>query len=116
PFVRTLFGNQLDLRTRRASLRSVRVGRRDEKLFHSIRTDAQHRAKRVAGLLLVHVNAIERDVGLVAATAGDVSVRSDGRLQAQQVRNVTSVERELRDLLGNEVVSKTAVLSVNKRL
>src|SRR6185369_5868842 len=115
PLVGTLFGNQLDLRTGRAALRSVGVSGGNAKLFDGVRTHAQHRTERVASLLFVYVHAIERDVGLVTAATRDVPGRRYGWLQTQQVGDVSRVERKLRDLLGHEVVSQAGVLRINQR-
>jgi len=97
-------------------LRCVRVGSGDTKLFNRVRADAQHRAERVAGLLLVNVNTVQRNVRLVTATTRHVSRRSHRGLQTQKVRDVSGVEWKLGDLLGDEVISQAPVLCIDERL
>ena len=120
-------GDDRDLRARGAPHLRVGVCGDDAELLDGLGVEAEHGVRRrvgavardradLVGLLLVDVHTVERDVGLVGARARDVAGARDARLQRQQRGDVAGFERELRDLLRDEVVAERGVLPVEENL
>jgi hypothetical protein len=83
---------------------------------------AQDRGERLVGhnveaaLLLVHVHAVERDVGLVGARAADVAVARHAGLEREQADDVARVQGELHDAARLEGGADGGVGRVERRL
>src|SRR6185503_8201278 len=65
-------GNERYLRAGRAPVTGIRIRRDYAELFNRVRADSQNRCKGRTQLLFVDVDAVERQVRLVAATAGHI--------------------------------------------
>src|SRR5262249_49939884 len=89
--VRATFGDEPDLRAGRATLSGVGVDSRHAEFFNGVRADANNRTESRAVLLIVGVESIDCQVGLIAPATGDITGRGDGWLQAQQVAYVARV-------------------------
>ncbi len=129
-------GDDGDLRARGAAHLRVGVRRDDAELVHGLGVEPEHGVVvgRVAALLrvagrvfeagradlvglrLVDVHAVERDVGLVGARARDVAGARHAGLEREERGDVARFERQLRDLLRDEVVAERGVLPVDERL
>ncbi len=105
-------GDQRHLGSRTGTLIGVVVGRCYPELLDRIKSGRQHRSKGIPVGLVVHVDTVERDVALIAARTihgaiarvlVPVDIRTvagvgDPGLQAQQIRNIAALQRDLLNL------------------
>ena len=63
------------------------------------------RARQAGVLVVVHIHAIQGDVVLIAPRAQHFAVRGDARLEAQQLNDVSGLERKLANLILVECVA-----------
>ena len=71
-------GNQRDLRTRGPSRIRIAIRGRDAELLGRIQGGTQHAVKRKAIHLVVVVNAVQSDVALIGAGAGNCALAAVG--------------------------------------
>src|SRR3954453_19872982 len=97
--------DESDLRSRGTPLVGVRVSGRHPKFLNGIQCDRQDRRECTPVYLVIHINTVESDVALVAASAIHGAATSihisihvsaiagvgNARLQREQVRNVASL-------------------------
>ena len=124
--IRAGLGDERDLGTGAARRVGVGVARCHPEFLHGIERHPQHTRKGGAGLLVVDVDAIERDVALVAAAPVDhaapvssdadaavhrVSVADEGNagLEGEHLRHVAAFEGQLHDRLRAERIADRRV-------
>ena len=83
-------GHQRDVGARAAAGAGVAVGGGGAELFHGIEGDAQHAGEGRARVLIVHVGAVQRDVGLIGLAAVD---RAAARIEILVRRPVRASRR-----------------------
>jgi len=133
PVVRAALGNQGHLCARSRALIRVVIRGRHAELLHGILRNRQHRRKRVAAVLIVHIHAVQADVALVAARpvyspvasvlvfisrerrAQGVSRERHARLQAQQFRHISSVQWNVFHLILPERIPDGSIHQVQWR-
>ncbi len=129
--VRAALGHQRHLAARRTPLAGSLSRNGCPKLLHGIQGHGKRGAEsagaapivggrvvavgRNAVLIVVHVDAVERDVVLVLLGADNFAGRRDAGLQAQQLDNVPRLQRKLADLSLSERVADGRVLHVDRR-
>ena len=121
-FVGAALGHQRHLGGARAAHVGAVVARADLELLQRVERHAHHRRVGEALHRIVDVNAVERDVRLIAARAGDRSaalivgrqIRGAG-LQAEQTHRVARLERELLNLPLGHRVAEARVGGVDNR-
>ena len=111
----------------RAAGIGVGVAGGDAEFFHRVLRVAQDAREGEAIVLVVHVDAIQRDVRLIATHAIDgatarvrvlvdpVAQVDNARLQTQELHHITSFDRQLLDLLAVENIPNRRVGSVHHR-
>ena len=122
--VRAAFGHQRDLRSRSLALIGVVVRRGHSEFLHGIHRNRKNGCKRISVGLVIHVHAVESCVALVAPRSVDraipcvvvlhhgvLQIRTVPRvnnagLQAEQVRHIAALERNLFHLRFVERVSE----------
>src|ERR1700676_2005733 len=101
------------------------VRRDSAKLLHGIERDPEDAGKSGMVLLIVDVDSVERDIGLIALTAvygsapevvllGRIGLAKvgDARLQREQTDHVAGFERQLSDRLVSDGVADGSVRCV----
>ena len=84
--IRAAFCGEGNLRSRRATLRGVRIRSRHAKFFDRFGCNAKNgiqsgrQISRAAGLLIVDVNAVERDIRLLVTSAVHITFAGHSRL------------------------------------
>ncbi len=116
--VGTGLGDKRDLTTRRAALVGAEAGDGGTEFLHGIKRHRQHGVEAGGGaggstLGIVDVDAIERDIVLVALGAGHFTGGRHAGLQAEQVNDVARDERELADLKLSEGVTDRSIRGVD---
>ena len=120
--VRAGLGNQRNLRAGGATLIGVRVRRNDAKLLQRIGRGAQDAGECFVrhyvkpALLLVIVNAVEQDVGLIGAPAIDITGAGHARLQTEQADRISGVERQFLDAAVIKGIADGRVRRVERRV
>lgn len=111
--VGSAFCHQGDLGAGGAPLVGIGIDRRDPELADRIGCGAQHRGEGKPVDLIVDIHAIERDVGLIAASASHIAISRDPWLQTQERGHVPPLQGELFDLLFDEVIAQAGILAVD---
>ena len=127
-------GDQRDLTAGGTALVGALSADRDAKLLHGVERNRQRGVEaRLVGnaigvrsvgeavcrridtgiLVVVHVDAIERDVVLVALRSEHLAGRRNTGLHAQQLNHVARLQRKLPDLRFGEGVSDGSICSVD---
>src|SRR5262249_43870238 len=126
PTVGSSLGYEAHLRAAAPPLLGIRVGSDNAELLDRIEGHPKDGLERLSALLIVHINAIKRDVCLVGLAAIDRAIakvgrvalgihvpnEGDARLKAEQAGDVSSFERQLCDLLGCEGIADCRILLV----
>ena len=117
------FGDEGDLGAGGAAEIGVGTGGDDAELLDSVERDAEGGGEAGARVLIVGIDAVERDVRLIGLTAiyvaGAVTRRvvfavvSYAGLEGKQANDIAAFEGELKDRLGGEVIAEGGVLGVN---
>ena len=124
--VGTALGHKCDLSGRRSAFIGPIIRGGDAELLHRIECDRQDGGEGIA-VLIVGRDAIDRDVALIAVGAVDGSASgidvfvdalviagiSYARLQAEQIRNVAALQRQLLDLILIKGVAQRCVRGVD---
>ena len=133
-------GDESDLTAGRAAQVRALAGDRDAEFLDRVERNRQDRVKPGVGidavgvgtlisaetgggglrdkagvLVVVDVGAIERDVVLIAAGAQDFTAGGDTRLQAEQLHDITRLQRELADLGLAEGIADAGVCGIDLR-
>jgi hypothetical protein len=120
--VRSALGHERNLRSRTAATIRVGIAGGHAELLDGILRHAQDAGECITFVLVVYIDAIERDVGLVAAGAihtaaarvvvtvtGILTEEGHTRLQAQQLDHISAFERKHIDLALVEGIAERGV-------
>lgn len=126
--IRAAFGDQLHLGAGRTPLIRISVRRCHAKFFNGIESRAQRACKRIPGCLVIIIDSVERQIGLVAAAAihgataavtrkvhlAAIRDRYDAGLQTQNACGIPPFEWQSRNFRLVERISNRGVLRVNR--
>ena len=106
-------GHQRNLAAGGAALVGALARDGGAELLHGIERHGQDGVEAGVALVIVHVDAIERDVVLVGLGAEHLAVGRDAGLQAEQGDHVARLQRETLDLIFGEGIAHRCVLRVD---
>ena len=116
PVVGAGLADQVDLGCGAAALVRIGIDRFNTKLRDGLCIQSQHVPAEGVRFCVVNIDAVQRNVGLVAARAGNVAFFRHGRLQCEQVLHVAVVQGQFENLLVLDVVAQGCVLGINLNL